>query len=178
MEFEEFYTTWYSRVVCFAREYVISDVDAENIVQDVFLDLYERYYVLDQHIVPISYLFTCVKNRCIDHLRRQMLEREATKKIQGEFEFTLRMKLDSLEDFNTAILAENSIEDLLNKALQALPEKCRQIFVMSKLDGKKQKQIAEELHISINTVEAQMSVAYKKLRDELKSYSLFLFFII
>ena len=177
MDFKEFYVTWYSRVKHFACEYITSDADAENIVQDVFLDLYEKYDILGQHI-PVPYLFTCVKNRCIDHLRRQILEREATAKIQDEFEFSLRMKLDSLEDFNATILAENSVEDLLNKALQTLPEKCRQIFVMSKLEGKKQKQIAEELHISINTVEVQMSLAYKKLRNELKKYVPFLLFLL
>ena len=60
------------------------------------------------------------------------------------------------------------IEERLEQALQKLPERCRSIFVMNKLEGKKQQQIASELQISINTVESQMAIAYKKLREELK----------
>ena len=65
----------------------------------------------------------------------------------------------------------------LEQALAALPERCRLIFVMNKLEGKKQFQIAEELSISVNTVETQMALAYKKLRNELKDCLPFLAFL-
>ena len=54
------------------------------------------------------------------------------------------------------------------KAINSLPEKCREIFIKNKIEGKKQKEIALELNISINTIESQMAIAYKKLRVELK----------
>ena len=60
--------------------------------------------------------------------------------------------------------------------IDSLPERCREIFLKSKIEGKKQKEIAEEMNISINTVETQMGIAYKKLRNELKDYfPLFIF---
>ena len=145
--FERFYITWYSRAIYFAREYVLSESDAENIVQDVFLHLYEHCDRLDAYTNLTAYLFTSIKNKC---------------------DMTLRMKYDSLEILNTNFPDETGIEERLEQALQKLPERCRSIFVMNKLEGKKQQQIASELQISINTVESQMAIAYKKLREELK----------
>lgn len=167
-DFEQFYITWYSRAKCFAREYVSSESDAENIVQDVFLHLYERRELMDAYTNLTAYLFTSIKNRCLNNLRKRVLEQEATLEMQSEFDMELRMKYDSLEILNTHFPDEVSIEELLNNALQKLPERCRDIFIMNKLEGKKQKQIAEELNLSINTVETQMGIAYKKLREELK----------
>lgn len=168
VNFEQFYITWYSRAKYFAREYVHSESDAENIIQDVFLHLYERRDLMDAYTNLTAYLFTSIKNRCLDYLRKWVLEQETAQGVQDEFEMELRMKYDSLEIFNTQFSDETDIGELLDNALQKLPERCRNIFIMNKLEGKKQKEIAEELNLSINTVESQMGIAYKKLREELK----------
>ena len=168
VDFEQFYITWYSRAKYFAREYVHSESDAENIIQDVFLHLYERRDLMDAYTNLTAYLFTSIKNRCLDYLRKWVLEQEAAQGVQDEFEMELRMKYDSLEIFNTHFSDGTDIGELLDNALQKLPERCRNIFIMNKLEGKKQKEIAEELNLSINTVESQMGIAYKKLREELK----------
>jgi len=97
MDFEKFYITWYSRAVCFAREYVLSESDAENIVQDVFLHLYERRDMLDAYINLTAVLFTSIKNKCLDCLRKRVSEQEAMLEMQSEFDMALRMKYDSLE---------------------------------------------------------------------------------
>ena len=180
VDFEQFYITWYSRAKYFAREYVHSESDAENIIQDVFLHLYERRDLMDAYTNLTAYLFTSIKNRCLDYLRKWVLEQETAQGVQDEFEMELRMKYDSLEIFNTQFSDETDIGELLDNALQKLPERCRNIFIMNKLEGKKQKEIAEELNLSINTVESQMGIAYKKLREELKDclpLSIFLFAI-
>ena len=168
VDFEQFYITWYSRAKYFAREYVHSESDAENIIQDVFLHLYERRDLMDAYTNLTAYLFTSIKDRCLDYLRKWVLEQETAQGVQDEFEMELRMKYDSLEIFNTQFSDETDIGELLDNALQKLPERCRNIFIMNKLEGKKQKEIAEELNLSINTVESQMGIAYKKLREELK----------
>ena len=168
VNFEQFYITWYSRAKYFAREYVHSESDAENIIQDVFLHLYERRDLMDAYTNLTAYLFTSIKNRCLDYLRKWVLEQETAQGVQDEFDMELRMKYDSLEIFNTQFSDETDIGELFDNALQKLPERCRNIFIMNKLEGKKQKEIAEELNLSINTVESQMGIAYKKLREELK----------
>jgi RNA polymerase sigma-70 factor (ECF subfamily) len=88
------------------------------------------------------------------------------------------MNLDSLEAFDNNLFSDQDIEKIISRALDTLSEKCRTIFIMSKIEGKKQKEIAQELNISINTIETQMGIAYKKLRIELKDYFPILLFIL
>ena len=90
---------------------------------------------------------------------------------------TLQMKFESLEAFDEEYVAEHDIESVVSKAIQTLPEKCRQIFIKSKIEGKKQKDIAEELGLSLNTIETQMGIAYKKLKIALKTLLPMLFFL-
>lgn len=170
-EFEEIYISYYSKLKRFAQEYVINEADAENIVQDVFLNLWERRKFIPKHLNLTPYLFTNVKNKCIDFLRHQIVIQNARNKMQEEYELTLQLKLTSLEEFDENIFAVSDIETVIQNAIQSLPEKCRQIFIMNKIEGKKQKTIAEELDLSVNTVENQMAIAYKKLKEILKNYS-------
>ena len=178
IDFEKVYVAHFSKMKRFAKEYVLSEDEAENIVQDVFLELWEKRAVLSMPVNLMAFLFTATKNRCIDHLRHRTLVRETANKLLEEQQLILKMKFDSLEAFNQDFLTENDIEDILNKAIDVLPEKCRQIFIKSRIEGKKQKEIAAELDISVNTVETQMGIAYKKLREELKEYLPLLIFLI
>lgn len=170
MNFKDFYVSWYSRMKNFAREYVLSENDAEDIVQDVFMDLYEKYDTLSSTINMPAYLFTTVKNRCIDHLRHRIVSQKSVDHIQGEYLLTLRMKFDSLEILDDSLLMEDDLAERIEKAIDSLPEKCRVIFVKHKVQGMKLKEIAEEMQLSPKTVENQMTIAYKKLKEELKNY--------
>lgn len=114
MDFEGFYIKWYSRVKSFAREYVLLEEEAENIVQDVFLEFYQKKDLLDFHVNIVAYLFTSVKNKCIDYLRRKLLEQEAVSKIQDEFNLSFRMKFESLEAFDLDDFSEDYVN--LNSA--------------------------------------------------------------
>ena len=178
VDFKNVYVTHYSKMKRFAQEYVISEADAENIVQDVFLELWEKREVLSMPVNLMAFLFTATKNRCIDHLRHRVVIRETTNKLMEEQQLILKMKFDSLEAFDQDFLTENDIEDILKKAIDSLPEKCREIFIKRRIEGKKQKDVAAELNISTNTVETQMGIAYKKLREELKDYLPLLFFLL
>lgn len=174
--FEEIYLSYFSKMKRFAREYVVSEEDAENIVHDVFAELWEDKRIFGLSLNLVAYLFTAIKNKCLNHLRHQLVVHETASRLQEEYRLSLRMNLDSLELFDQRVFSEDDIEKAISRALDTLSEKCRTIFIMSKLEGKKQKEIARELAISINTVETQMGIAYKKLRVELKDYlPLFLF---
>lgn len=177
IKFEDIYLSYFSKMKYFALEYVIREEDAENIVQDVFTELWEKKEMLSMHINLVAYLFTTVKNRCLNHLRHKTIVQETATLIQEEYLITIRMNLNSLEAFDQNLFSDQDIEKLITRALDTLSPKCREIFVMSKIEGKKQKQIAAELNISINTVETQIGIAYKKLRTELKEHLLlFIFF--
>ena len=176
--FEDIYLSYFSKMKYFAKEYVISEEDAENIVQDVFVELWENKEMLNMHMNLIAYLFTTIKNKCLNHLRHKLVVQETANKLQEEYTISLRMNLDSLETFDNNLFSDQDIEKIISRALDTLSEKCRTIFIMSKIEGKKQKEIAQELNISINTIETQMGIAYKKLRIELKDYFPILLFIL
>lgn len=168
--FDKIYVTYYFRMYRFAKEYVLFDEDAENIVQDVFLLLWEKRDVLDIQVSLMSYLFSLVKNKCLDHIRHRLVVEE----YQQEF----KAKLSSLEALNYTLTSEEDIERVLMEAINKLPERCREIFLKSRIEGKKNREIAEELNISASTVENQMTIALKKLRLELKDYLPLLLFLI
>lgn len=176
--FEDIYLSYFSKMKYFAKEYVISEEDAENIVQDVFVELWENKEMLNMHMNLIAYLFTTIKNKCLNHLRHKLVVQETASKLQEEYTISLRMNLDSLEAFDNNLFSDQDIEKIISRALDTLSEKCRTIFIMNKIEGKKQKEIAQELNISINTIETQMGIAYKKLRIELKDYFPILLFIL
>ena len=176
--FEDIYLSYFSKMKYFAKEYVISEEDAENIVQDVFVELWENKEMLNMHMNLIAYLFTTIKNKCLNHLRHKLVVQETASKLQEEYTISLRMNLDSLEAFDNNLFSDQDIEKIISRALDTLSEKCRTIFIMSKIEGKKQKEIDQELNISINTIETQMGIAYKKLRIELKDYFPILLFIL
>ena len=176
--FEETYISYYSRMSRFAQSYAISEEDAENIVQDIFIDIWEKKLDLTKISNVGGYLFLSLKNKCIDYIRHKKIENRTISELKKENEILLKLSLDSLEALDEKTLTEPDIETLIQHAIDKLPEKCKEIFVMNKLQGKKQKVIASELNISINTVESQMSIAYKKLKEELKDYfHVFIFFI-
>lgn len=177
VRFEDIYLSYFSKMKYFAKEYVISEEDAENIVQDVFVELWENKEMLNMHMNLIAYLFTTIKNKCLNHLRHKLVVQETANKLQEEYTISLRMNLDSLETFDNNLFSDQDIEKLISRALDALPEKCRAIFIMSKIEGKKHNEIAQELNISINTVGSQIGIAYKKLRTELKDYLPILLFL-
>ena len=168
--FEEVYVSYFSRMKHFAMEYVLSEEDAENIVQDVFMELWEHRDYLSYNLNLVAFLFTSIKNKCIDFLRHKLIAKRVMDEMQEEYQLTLKLKLASLEAFNQSVFSEEDVEKLATEIINSLPEKCREIFIKSRIEGKKQKDIAMEMNISPKTVENQMNIAYKKLRFSLKDY--------
>ncbi|MDR1121919.1 MAG: RNA polymerase sigma-70 factor [Dysgonamonadaceae bacterium] len=176
--FSEIYLAYYSKLILFATEYVISEEDAENIVHDMFLFLWENRGILPAIQNRNAYLFTLIKNRCIDFLRVKMNERNRYEKIQNTFETELKLKLNSLEFFDSYHLNDENIETIITEAIDSLPEKCREVFILSRIEGLKYKDIASRLNVSVNTVENQISIALRKLRVQLKDYMPLYFFFL
>lgn len=165
MSFSELYLIYYPKLVRFAKEFVMSEEDAENITQDVFADLWEKRESMD-HIENINaYLFRLVRNRCLDHLKHKVFEQKYAENVQASFEVELNLKMQSLDRFDVLDIYEgNEMEKLVREAINSLPTKCRAIFLLSRMEGLKYREISERLGISVNTVECQMGIALKKLR--------------
>ena len=165
MSFSELYLIYYPKLVRFAKEFVMSEEDAENITQDVFADLWEKRESMD-HIENINaYLFRLVRNRCLDYLKHKVFEQKYAENVQASFEVELNLKMQSLDRFDVLDIYEgNEMEKLVREAINSLPKKCRAIFLLSRMEGRKYRESSERLGISVNTVECQMGIALKKLR--------------
>lgn len=172
--FELIYKQYYPKMFAFAKNYIPANEDAENIVQDVFLSLWERKQEIVISYTLVTYLFTLVKNRCLNFLRHKLIEEEFNSQMKEE----LRFKLDALESMDYSYQSEKELQEIIRRALDSLPERCREVFIKSRIEGLKYKEISEELGISVNTVENQMVTALKKLRVELKDYLPLLLFLV
>lgn len=166
--FSRLYVSYFARLVRFASLYVSSAEDAENIVQDFFLRLWEQKGILTELQRPDAFIFSSVKHRCLNFLRSQLSTLDGRRALSDVVEQEYRFKLYSLQMLDESEMSIDEIEQMLQKAIDTLPERCREIFVMSKLKGMKYREIAVTLQLSVNTVENQMAIALKKLREELR----------
>ena len=157
--FEQLFKSHFVHLCNFAQQYV-SDMDsARDIVQKVFIRLWEQREQMDPNQSIRSYLFTSVKNRCLNHIRDQKKYRSSVLDVD-------------IQDIDIAFeedqMAVEELQQKIDLALSKLPEKCRQVFEMSRFQHKKYQEIAEALDISKKTVEAHMSRALRSLREDLK----------
>ena len=152
------------RPLCLYALHYIQNVDlAEDIVQDSYASLWEKLQEGDHVLNLKSYLYMMVRNRCLDHLRKKGLPTESLKPYDT---YGIIDDDDAQERSQT--------EARLWTAIDSLPEKCREVFIMSKRDGLKYEEIAEELGLSVNTVRNQISKALKVLKEGVhKLYTFF-----
>ena len=157
--FNEFYT-----VLCrYGMKFVSDKNVAEDIVQDLFLHLWEIRERLAAITNIKSYLFTAIKNRCLNHLKMQF---PANIKADDLTELHIKINLPGPEE----LLESKELERIIEKGMKALPVKCRTIFIMKKFGDLSNKEVAEKLNISIKTVETQMKIAFRKLTAFISSH--------
>jgi len=162
--FQHIYKCYWEKVFITACQKLRNPHEAEEIAQEIFLDLWKRRESLDIAISLNAYLAAAVKYKVIDKLA----ERNRQLRIQREIQST---------ESDNSTLAWLSFEDLqeqLMSAVALLPEKCRMVFTLSRHEGLTHKQIAEQLGIAEKTVESHLSRALRSLRSSLQS--LFSFF--
>ena len=165
--FQEYADLLYYR----ALGYVHHSQVAEDVVQEVFIRFWDNRAKLDISVSVAAYLTRSVVNGCKNYLEHRSVRNRYEQEFQSE-----NSEIDEGEEFDSEEL--ESLRKRLRAFVDSLPEKCREIFIKSKIEGKKQKDIAVEMNISLKTVENQMNIAYKKLKSELKDYlPLLLFFL-
>ena len=154
-EFEELFRTHFIGLTYFARK-IVEDMDgAKDIVHQVYINLWEKKNEIDLGTPLKSYLYTSVRNRCMNYIRDR--KKFSTNEIP-EIE-------ESIDSEN--VLEYKETEARIQQAINELPEKCREIFLMNRYDGLRYNEVAAELNLSVKTVEAQMSKALKLLREKL-----------
>jgi RNA polymerase sigma-70 factor, ECF subfamily len=165
--FEALFTAYYEPLVRFAFGYVKGREPAEELVQDIFLALWEQRARWDVHEAVNTYLYTMTRNRALNMLRRQSLERRSATRAQGgEPDFTLQPQSQSADE--RLRLAE--LDDAVMHAINRLPRRCRETFVLSRFHHLSYDQIARVMRISERTVQEQIARALRALRTSLAAW--------
>jgi len=165
--FEIVFNIFYPRLVYFAKEYVPYE-DAKNLVQDAFVSFWEKNPAISSESQLQSYLYTIVKNNCLMNLRREKIRKEYNNEESVRIEN--QINISALEEIDTSAIAFQEIESIIAKTLEELPPRCREIFILSRFEGKSNLEVASELGISSKAVEAQITKALKIFRTTLKDY--------
>jgi len=131
---------------------------AEEVVQDVMLELWRRRESLAKDSSPQAYLFQSTRNRALNHIRHERVERKSEPELMRQTEMSASAPSQ---------LVEEEIEVALRTAVSELPDRCREVFELSRTHGLKYAEIATVLGISVKTVEAQMGKALRSLRVKL-----------
>ena len=163
--FSKLYVSYYARLVRFASLYVGAMGDAENIVQDFFLYLWERKEILPELQQPDAYLFSAVKHRCLNFLRSQLSIVDRRQPLSDIMEQEFKLKLYSLQLLDDSQMSIDEVEKQICRAIDSLPERCREIFIRIREEKQSYAQVAEELGISMNTVDAQLQKAITRLKE-------------
>jgi RNA polymerase sigma-70 factor (ECF subfamily) len=160
--FEQIFKEYFKVLTYYSQKMVHDHDSAKEIVHSVFIKLWEKKDEIHMDKPLRSYLFTAVHNASLNYLRNQ------SKFYSGDFS-ELENRAELYEEMKDGI-EEAETEAKIMSVIAALPEKCRQVFKLSRFEGKKYKEIAAVMNISVKTVEIQMSKALRILREELKDY--------
>lgn len=168
-EYRKLFDTLFVSLCVFANKYLNNLDVSKDVVQDVFIKVWENKIEFKNENTIKSYLYTAVKNKSLDYLKSKRV------KTTDNFSTTDIEKLDSKTYFLREVVIEETSSRIEN-AINTLPQRCAQIIRLS-IKEFTNPQIAEELGISINTVKAQKRIAYKRLRPLLKDYFILIAFI-
>jgi len=167
--YEMVFREYYRPMTAYAFRFLGNLADSESIVQDVFLRLWQKRKEIMITSSLQNYLFRSVKNHCINQLEHEKIK-------NGYQTLVIRNEADRSE--YSEFFLEFGLMNKIEAAIASLPEKRQEIFRLAREDGLKYREIADRLNISIKTVETQMTLAMKKLRESLKEYkNLVMFFL-
>lgn len=158
--YEQLFKTHYNSLCRFAFSFIKDKDDAEDIVQELFVKLWSNSSKLEINTSIKAYLFRSVRNTCMNYLKHE--------KVKNLY-FQNGSSTQVSEEY-TDHLANEELSHLIHASIEELPEKRKEIFLLSRSEGLKYAEIAKQLSISIKTVETQMGLALKFLREQLKHY--------
>ncbi len=156
--FDALFRGWYAPLVQFADRLLKDREAAEEVVQDVMLELWKRRETLIISGSPQGYLYQSTRNRSLNRIRHLKVENR-----DDDFD------ADSLPTRSTtdAETGAMELEEALRRAVDSLPPRCRQVFELNRVQGLKYAEVASALGVSVKAVEAHMARALRTLREEL-----------
>lgn len=160
--FEKTFRFYYERLCKYAFSLLKDEDDAEEIVQSLFISIWEKREDLEITLSLKSYLYRAVHNHCLNRFKHAAVK-------DAYRDYSQQYHPQSYESVTESIYADELV-DRIEKAVQTLPEQCQKAFRMSRFEEMKYQEIADQLKISIKTVENQIGKALRILRSELADY--------
>lgn len=160
--FEETFRKYYQSLCTYANSMLKEIEEAEEIVQNLFLGIWEKREELEISISLKSYLYRAVHNHCLNRIKYLKVREEHQ-------QYAINFYDASYESVSQTVM-KNELEQKIEEAIKKLPEQCQLIFRMSRFEELKYHEIAEKLELSPKTVENQIGKALKILRVELAEY--------
>lgn len=157
--YEVLFKKYFKELYRFAYTYIRDSTISEEMAQEVFLYVWEKRDKIEIQTTLKTYLYSAVKNKCLNYIKLELPKHRATGDVS---EVMLSVSTEIKDEKENEYIKKN-----IKKAVDQLPTKCRQIFMLSRNAGMTYEEIAEELGLSKKTVENQMGIALKKLRESL-----------
>ena len=155
--FKIFFEYHYNALSAFGYKFVTDRSIVEDMVQEAYITCWEKRRDFEHINALKSFLYTSVRNKCLNHLKHQA--------VQKKHENALIYELESDQHFTNHVIEEETF-NLLHAEIKHLPRSAQEIMILA-LNGLKNQEIANELGISLNTVKTQKKIAYSKLKDRL-----------
>jgi len=165
--FEKIFKSWYNQINGFCLYFLGEPEKAAGISQEAFINLWLNRQKIETLNGISSFLYTNARSVCLNYIRHKRVVSKYNVQYLQEKEDQLNKEVLESFDFNSLEYLE--LEEIINQSIAKLPEKCRRVFTMSRMEGKKNKEIAEELQISVKAVEADITRALKIMRADLPS---------
>jgi len=160
--FEQLFHAYCEELMRYATT-ILKDADeAQDVVQHLFVTLWTKRDTLQVNSSLKSYLYRSVYNNSLNRIKQVT--------TQQKHEDYLGYVAHSYGSSASAVLESKEVQSAIDTAIAALPDQCRLIFTMSRFEGKKYQQIADELQLSVKTIENQMGKALKHMREQLQTY--------
>ncbi len=174
--FDSIFREWYTPLFCFAKEYVIDQEVAKNLVQDTFLSLWEKRKDLSIDTNFQSLLYVITRNNCLNYLRKLKSISFYEKKVKQNYQ-SYQFNNEALSKLCVNDIDFNEIQTIINRTIVELPPQCQTAFKYSRIEGLNNKEIATKMQISDKTVSAHIARALRSLRTALKDYLPFWLFL-
>jgi RNA polymerase sigma-70 factor, ECF subfamily len=163
-EFERLFEKYYSPL-CHHADKILKDMDAaEDIVQEFFYNFWKSRETFSPKLSLNAYLFHSIRNNALHYLEHLAVRQSYAQQVFNEFQ-------DEIPVDNQEEIEMHDLNRLINATLQQMPERCSRVFRMNRFEGKKYREIAEILSISVKTVEADMGKALQFFRKSLKEFT-------
>lgn len=173
--FTRFFQENRDKFLSFTNSYVRNKAEAEDILMESMITLWENREKWEENSNMHALLLTIIKNRALNHLAHEQIRLRAEDEINTHKQRELDLRISTLEACEPDSIFNTEIQHIVRKALGKMPEQSRHIFILSRYQNAPNKMIAEQLGVSIKSVEFHITKALKILRLELKDYLISLF---